>query len=636
MRPTFDPFVLPFVIGTTFVLMYCFIGMIRIIWQLPKKDRRKFGLSLITPKTLWKNIKDLFGDCLFHVKIWKRKPLIGYMHSAIAFGWFMIIIVGHFETVAFSPLRGVEMPFMQKIMSNLYLPIFFRYFAIEGLTLKAQIFSFLMDFFLLMIISGIVIAVVKKKRPRKVGMKRVTKFGIKEDLVRIALWTIFPLRFLAESSVAGFAGGSFLTKFLGFDLLFGGNYKETLSMVLWWLYSIDLAIFMFVLPFTRYMHIPAEALLILLRNAGLKTTAPRKGYALAEIYSCPSCGLCIDVCPMSEYKNDYKKTAVYFMRNIRRKNKREVRKMTEICLMCGKCVEVCPLGIESLNIKMAQRANISYRMKSDFGYLERQQVNETTSQQVIVSKSESESKIVYFAGCMSHLTPKITRSMVKIFEEAKENYEFLDKNGSICCGRPMMLTGKVNEAKSLIEKNTELIKSSGAKRLVLSCPICYKVFKEEYHLEGIEILHHTQYINELIENDKIHVDRSDKRYVYHDPCELGRAFKVYDEPRNIIDNIGLLTRGKSDKDMSVCCGGSIGSITMTIEERDEITTNSIKDLMHNNPEEIVTACPLCQKTFARKSPIAVKDIAEIVVENLEDEVHLIFLYLCEKIKPYLY
>ena len=332
---------------------------------------------------------------------------------------------------------------------------------------------------------------------------------------------------------------------------------------------------------------------------------------------------------MSEYKNDYKKTAVYFMRNIRRKNKREVRKMTEICLMCGKCVEVCPLGIESLNIKMAQRANISYRMKSDFGYLERLRDYETTSQQVIVSESKSESvsesesksesKIVYFAGCMSHLTPKITRSMVKIFEEAKENYEFLDKNGSICCGRPMMLTGKVNEAKSLIEKNTELIKSSGAKRLVLSCPICYKVFKEEYHLEGIEILHHTQYINELIENDKIHVDRSDKRYVYHDPCELGRAFKVYDEPRNIIDNIGLLTRGKSDKDMSVCCGGSIGSITMTIEERDEITTNSIKDLMHNNPEEIVTACPLCQKTFARKSPIAVKDIAEIVVENLEDE-----------------
>ena len=616
MRPIFDPFVLPFVLGMTFVLLYCIIGMIRIIFQLPKEDRRKLGHSLINPKSAWKNIKDLFNDCLFHVKIWKRKPLLGYMHSSIAFGWFMIIIIGHIESIMLSPLRGMELPLMQKLASNLYLPIFFRFFALEELSIKAHILSFLMDFFLLMIISGIVIAVVKKKKPKQVGLKRVTKFGIREDLVRIALWTIFPFRFLAESSMANIAGGSFLTKFLGFELLFGGNYNETLSMIFWWLYSIDLAIFMFVLPFTRYMHIPAEALLILLRNAGLKTTEPRKGYALAEIYSCPSCGLCIDVCPMSATKDNYKKTAVYFMRNVRKKKRREVKKMTEICLMCGKCVEVCPLGIESINIKMAQRNKIYYKVKSDFSYLESNQLS-AISYQLSAISNQPTSGVVYFAGCMSHLTPKITRSMVKIFEEAHESYEFLDINGSICCGRPMMLTGKSNEAKALIAKNTELIKNSGAKRLVLSCPICYKVFKEEYKLDGIEILHHTQYINELIEDERINLDRSDKHYVYHDPCELGRAFGVYDEPRNIIDNIGLLTPGKSDKDMSACCGGSIGSLTMTLEERDEITSNAIKDLMHNNPEEIVTACPLCQKTFARKSPIKVKDIAEIVVENLE-------------------
>ena len=615
MRPIFDPFVLPFVISMTFVLLYCLIGMIRIVFQLPKEDRRKFLRSLIYPKSAWKNIRDLFNDCLFHTKIWKRKPLLGYMHMSIALGWFMIIVVGHFESITFSPLRGLEVPFMQKLMSNLYLPIFFRYFAIEELSLKAQIFSFLMDFFLLMIISGIFIAVVKKKKPKKVGMKRVTKFGIKEDLVRLSLWTIFPLRFLAESSMAGIAGGSFLTKYLGFELLFGGIYNETLSIVFWWLYSIDLAIFMTLLPFSRYMHIPAEALLILLRNAGLKTTEPRKGYAVAEIYSCPSCGLCIDVCPMSEVKDNYKNTAVYFIRNIRKgKRRRDVKNMTEKCLMCGKCIEVCPLGIESLNIKIAQRKKTYYKIKSDFEYLERLQDYKTTRQQ---DKVHSQ-KTLYFAGCMSHLTPKIIRSMKKIFEEAKENYEFMDAEGSICCGRPMMLTGKINEAKALIEKNTELIKNSGAKRLVLSCPICYKVFKEEYHLDGIEVLHHTQYINELIENDKLNIDRSDKRYVYHDPCELGRAFGVYDEPRNVIDNIGLLTQGKSDKDMSVCCGGSLGSLTMSLEERDMITKNSIKDLTLNQPDEIVTACPLCLKTFARLAPIEVKDIAEIVTENIKD------------------
>ena len=632
MRPLFDPFVLPFVISMTFVLLYCIIGMIRIVFQLPKEDRRKFLRSLIYPKSALKNFRDLVNDCLLHTKIWKRKPLLGYMHMSIALGWFMIIVIGHFESITFSPLRGLEVPFMPKLMSNLYLPIFFRYFAIEDLSLKAQIFSFLMDFFLLMIISGIFIAVVKKKKPRKVGLKRVTKFGLKEDLVRLSLWTIFPLRFLAESSMANIAGGSFLTKYIGFELVFGGNYNETLSMVFWWLYSIDLGIFMTLLPFSRYMHIPAEALLILLRNAGLKTTEPRKGYALAEIYSCPSCGLCIDVCPMSEVKDNYKNTAVYFIRNIRKgKRRRDVKAMTEKCLMCGKCIEVCPLGIESLNIKIAQRNKTYYKIKSDFEYLKSQQAlvpepvegknigtsTSSVTETVQCSKFKVQSsKTLYFAGCMSHLTPTITRSMKKIFEIAKENYEFLDAEGSICCGRPMMLTGKVKEAKSLIDKNTELIKNSGAKRLVLSCPICYKVFKEEYQLEGIEILHHTQYINKLIESDKLDIDRDDKRYVYHDPCELGRAFGIYDEPRNIIDNIGLLTPGKSNKDMAVCCGGSIGSITMTMEERDEITKNSIKDLIHNNPEEIVTACPLCLKTFARLAPVKVRDIAEIVAKNI--------------------
>ena len=57
-----------------------------------------------------------FGDCLFHFKIWQRKPLLGYMHSAIAFGWFMIIILGHIEVALFVPARlnvsrgGTESP----------------------------------------------------------------------------------------------------------------------------------------------------------------------------------------------------------------------------------------------------------------------------------------------------------------------------------------------------------------------------------------------------------------------------------------------------------------------------------------------------------------------------------------------
>ena len=207
--------------------------------------------------------------------------------------------------------------------------------------------------------------------------------------------------------------------------------------------------------------------------------------------------------------------------------------------------------------------------------------------------------------------------MKQIMETAGENYDFLDKDGGVCCGRPMILSGKPAEAQAMIAKNTELIKQSGATKLVLSCPICYKVFKEEYHLEGIEILHHTQYIDELVKTGKLKAGKGEVNYVYHDPCELGRAFGVYDEPREVIENVGNLVKAKSEKVESICCGGSLGSFRLTQQERDEITQNSVDDLMFNKPDEIVTACPLCLKTFSKKSPVAVKDIAEVVVENLQ-------------------
>lgn len=575
----FHPFVLPFVLGMAFVLTYCFVGLIRVISQLPKDDRKKLGRSLVTPKTAWANIRDLFGDCLFHVKIWKRNPVLGYMHTAIAFGWFMIIVIGHVMLFTLKPLQGVEVEGLQGMFTNFYYPIFFKYFAEE-----TPVFAFLMDFFLLMIISGILIAVVKKIHSKIVGVKRVMHFGFADTLIRFALWTIFPFRLIAE---------------------------KTNIMAFWWLYSIDLLIFMCMLPFTRYMHIPTEALFILLRHAGIKVTEPRKGYALAELYSCPSCGLCIDACPMSVNDKMSGNTSAYFMKKLRNNDTAESQRIAETCLMCGKCVKICPLSIESCDIKFSQRAAVPYNIYSDHSYLNVISTEAEKSQTI-----NQKPRVLYFAGCMTQLTPKIMRAMKQIMDKAGEDYQIMDENGGICCGRPMLLSGKVAEAKAMIEKNTELIKKSGAKRLVLSCPICYKVFKDEYHLEGIEILHHTQYIEELIKCGKIYVDRGDTKYVYHDPCELGRAFEIYDEPRYVIHSLGQIVDAKSEKENSICCGGSFGSFNLTQQERDAITENSVNDLMFNNPDEIVTACPLCLKTFARKSPVKVNDIAEIVSEKL--------------------
>ena len=65
----YSNFVIPFMIGMIFVLSWCVIGAIRIIFQLTREDRKTFFMSLINPKIMMKNIRDW---CRRMPTIWTR------------------------------------------------------------------------------------------------------------------------------------------------------------------------------------------------------------------------------------------------------------------------------------------------------------------------------------------------------------------------------------------------------------------------------------------------------------------------------------------------------------------------------------------------------------------------------------
>ena len=616
----YDPFVLPFVFGMTFVLGYCLIALVKVLVQLTPADRRKFALSLITPTTIVKNIRDLFCDCLLHVKLWKRNPVLGYMHSSIAFGWFMIILIGHIETVLYIPER----------LHKLYYPIFFRYFMEEqNETLQGSFFFFLMDFFLLIILSGITIAIIKRFRSKIVGMRRTTKLTLTDRIGLYSLWAIFPLRWIAEGFTAGVAGGSFMTVPINW-LLHSFMSKPENITVAWWLYSLALGTFMTVLPFTRYMHIPAEMLLIPMRNAGLPVRHTRKGFALTMLYSCPSCGVCIDACPMGVQKKNVKDATVYFVRNLKRRNNRRSLENAEKCLMCGKCAALCQVQMDACGLRLAYRTTHEQRsnhLPADFGYLAAVEPDVSAAGETGVTAaaeagvgssgtSVGAQKVLYYAGCMSSLTPVISRSVQRILTSAGVDYELMDKDGSICCGRPLMLAGRQEEARQLIEANRRLIEASGARILLVSCAICYRIFKEKYDLSGITVMHYTEYFNQLLKEGRLNVSNSHQTLVYHDPCDLGRGCGIYDAPREALRTVGQLVPALKERKESICCGGSVGSLTLRYEDREPITRGAIDNLTANNPEQIITACPLCLKTFGRFSPVPVKDFAEVLAEHL--------------------
>ena len=589
----FDPFVIPFVLGMVFVLSYCLFGMIRILVQLPKADRRKFLLSLVTPKTLLKDIKDIFLNCLIHVKLWKRNPVLGYMHSSIAFGWFMIILLGHLEVMLFLPER----------IHLFYYPIFFNYFVAETeTTLQGAVLFFLMDFFLLMILSGIVLAIIKRVRSRIVGMRRTTNPSFLDRVGLYSLWAIFPLRLLCESFTAHISGGSFLTLPMNWIFRqFLGN--ELNALPTWWAYSIALGVFMTVLPFTRYMHIPSEMLLIPLRNAGLHILHPRKGFARVQFYSCPGCGVCIDACPMSVRKENLKDCTVYLNRQLRRGNEKRIEEISVKCLMCGKCTAVCQVGVQGPELRLAQRTMRNYGVNPHYSDIDPERFR----------VEGGSAKVLYFAGCMTHLTPGIGKSVRSLLDKAGVPFKMMDPEGGLCCGRPMMMAGRKEQTRELIRLNTDIIRNSGCTTLLLSCPICYRIFKERYSLDGIRIVHHSVFFDELIKQGKLSVQHNDSlRLAYHDPCELGRGCGIYDEPRSAVSSVAELLEAGKNREESICCGGSLGSLSLNFEKRKDITLASLKNLCVEDPDGIVTACPLCQSTFSNYSDIPVQDIAQVL------------------------
>ncbi len=609
----YNDFVLPFVFGMLFVLTYCIIGMVRIIAQLPAADRKKFFLSLVTPATLIKNVKDIFLKCLIHVDLWKRNKLLGYMHSSIAFGWFMLILVGHIEVFLYTSNLGLR---------TIYYPIFFRYFVAETeSTMKGALIFFLMDFFLLVVLSGIILAIIKRVRSRIFGMRRTTNPSFLDLVGLYSLWSIFPLRLLAESFTAGISGGSFLTKSLNYVFTeFLSNDANMLPA--WWAYSCALGIFFCVLPFTRYMHIPTEILLIPLRNAGIRIVNARKGFAKAQVYSCPSCGLCIDACPMGVMKSNIRDTTVYLNRQIRRNNEARIEEISDKCLLCGKCTAVCPVGVEGDKLRIAQRSRRRYRLAPDYSNIDSKMLSEgcnkfVINQNTFVSSVDKE-KVLYFAGCMTALTPAIKKATASVLDKAGTDYEIMDKDGGLCCGRPMLMAGRFEAAEELIRKNTEIILNSGADLLLLSCPICYKIFREKYSLPGIRVMHHTEYFWELMNAGRLKVAKDAYRYVFHDPCELGRGCGVYDEPRLVLSAAGELVEAAKIRKESICCGGSLGSLTLSFEKRKAMTENALNNLVSASPDRIVTACPLCLDTFGRYSDRPVEDIAQVLDRNTLD------------------
>jgi Fe-S oxidoreductase len=627
----YDHFVLPFALGVLVLFGVIAYKYVRWFSRLPEQDRDLVRGRLLSRRTLGA-VGETVCESLLHRKIWRVNPVLGYMHTSLALGWFLLIVVGWVES---------SMHFDAAIMPP-YTHVFFKFFgptAVE--TTTGRLLGFVMDALLLFVLSGVLLAWVKRLRSQVTGMRRTTRHTLWDRFAMTALWFVFPARLIAESATSGIDGGhTFLTGAVGEWMLemFGIGRLYLINAGAWWFYSLVLGVFFVAMPFSRYMHIFTEVPLIFLRRWGVRAGEEQNAGDNFQVEACSRCGVCLDPCAMQSAAGVKTVQAAYYLRD--RRYHRLTREVAENCLMCGRCEARCPVGIEVAALRLQSRRKFNdVPAEGRYDYLDgtpnvgfagqnlaarrrphaadgTRDARLSTADGSLHCSSLRSPRTGYFAGCMTLLSPKILRSMEAVFAAGGDDVWWADRDGGVCCGRPLKLAGETSAARKMMSFNEELFRKSGITTLVTSCPICLRVFREDYALKGIEVLHHSEYIARLMDEGILTPAPSGEVYTYHDPCELGRGCGVYDAPRRVVGALGELRESRQSSVDSPCCGGSLANVALDDEARNRITRALTDELEATGASAIVTSCPLCRTTIAAATSLPVMDIAEALAARI--------------------
>lgn len=215
--------------------------------------------------------------------------------------------------------------------------------------------------------------------------------------------------------------------------------------------------------------------------------------------------------------------------------------------------------------------------------------------------------MLYFRGCTAReKLPDIQASTEKLLRLADVDYHILDDEK--CCGSVLFRTGFLKEAQEQIKKNTEILKG---KTIITSCAGCYKTLTEDY--EGLDVIHISQLLNQLIKEGKLNLSKTDLDVTYHDSCHLGRHCRIFDEPREVIKSVANLVEMGNVGEYSLCCGAGGGVKSAYPEIANQMSESRIEQARKTGCKTLITTCPFC-KLNLDADDLEILDLTEFLVK----------------------
>lgn len=215
--------------------------------------------------------------------------------------------------------------------------------------------------------------------------------------------------------------------------------------------------------------------------------------------------------------------------------------------------------------------------------------------------------MLYFRGCTAREKQTgISQATERLLKEAGVDYHILDDEK--CCGSVLLRTGFLKEAEEQIRRNTDVLKGE---KIITSCAGCYKTLKDDY--EGLDVIHISQLLDELIKEGKIKISKKDFDVTYHDSCHLGRHGGVFDEPREVIKSVANLIEMENNRESSLCCGAGGGVKSAYPEIANQMAELRINQAKQTGCSTLVTPCPFC-KLNLENDDMEVLDLTEFLVK----------------------
>ncbi len=246
-----------------------------------------------------------------------------------------------------------------------------------------------------------------------------------------------------------------------------------------------------------------------------------------------------------------------------------------------------------------------------------------------LSQQGIEPEILIWIGCAGSFDErykKVTRAFVKLLHHAGVRFGVLGEEES-CTGDPARRAGNEFLFQMQAMANIQVLNGYGVKKIVTACPHCYNTIKNEYPDLGgkYEVLHHSQYLNELIQERRLEIDENpemqNKKITYHDSCYLGRGNNIYDKPRELLHALRAdLVEMDRNRENGFCCGAGGAQMFKEPEKgKKDINIERTEEALKTSAEIIATACPFCMtmltdgiKNKEREDEVKVLDLAELI------------------------